>query len=644
MKHTLFAKTALVCALAAAGSAFASADNMVVAVQQLSTIIEPQGINNNALDRVVYSVFETPIRAYLKTGELHPGLAESWKLVSPESLEFKIRKGVVFHDGTPLRADDVVFSFGPERFMSKDAPGRAAAVEFLGDLKSVEKIDDYTVRVTMNGADPLIERRFAARMSEIISQDGWMKAGSWENWIKKPIGTGPYRIADFRVGSRLTLERFDGYWDAKAPAAKVNFVEVPELSSRVAGLRSGEGLYAVPDMGELLSIHGKRIRVYCSNSAGSTRLQNMHADRHPGHLVACIHKLADVLPVSERERILKTHPESIPLVFPDVDAEEAMTDLFIRDELAGGVKALADVSVLWLGEPDHSSHEPGLTSEATQRGRTHADKMFGRVLEWWKAEGRDKNVQLVTLSDHGHAEIAGHVDFAGILRAEGFCVVTDSEILRGAEPESADIVIAGEYAAGLWVRDKTPENLARIVRILTTATGVGLVFSQPNGRYRDAVSGRVPGTLSEALVFSDSVRGPDLRIVGRGDNASGRIVSGGPYALGSGNHGGLTPAEIHAHLALAGSAFTSTPRRHRAPAGHDDLAQTILSLVGVSNPTSGARELEEAMDDSFDESYGVFTLRLSQNPLNMSVEHAVFAGRRYVLSAEREDGLFPTTF
>ena len=169
MKHTLFAKTALVCALAAAGSAFASADNMVVAVQQLATIIEPQGINNNALDRVVYSVFETLIRAYLKTGELHPGLAESWKLVSPESLEFKIRKGVVFHDGTPLRADDVVFSFGPERFMSKDAPGRAAAVEFLGDLKSVEKIDDYTVRVTMNGADPLIERRFAARMSEIIS-------------------------------------------------------------------------------------------------------------------------------------------------------------------------------------------------------------------------------------------------------------------------------------------------------------------------------------------------------------------------------------------------------------------------------------------------------------------------------------------
>jgi peptide/nickel transport system substrate-binding protein len=92
----------------------------------------------------------------------------------------------------------------------------------------------------MQQADPLIERRFAARMSEIISKDGWMKAGGWDNWIKNPIGTGPYRITSFKVGNRLALERFDGYWGDKAPAAKLTFVEVPELSSRVAGLRSGE--------------------------------------------------------------------------------------------------------------------------------------------------------------------------------------------------------------------------------------------------------------------------------------------------------------------------------------------------------------------------------------------------------------------
>ena len=85
---------------------------------------------------------------------------------------FKLRSGVRFHDGTPLTADDVVFTFGPERFSGEKAPGRAVAWEFLGN--------------------------------------------------------------------RLELTRFDGYWGKTAPAAKVSFVEVPELSARVAGLRSGE--------------------------------------------------------------------------------------------------------------------------------------------------------------------------------------------------------------------------------------------------------------------------------------------------------------------------------------------------------------------------------------------------------------------
>ena len=242
MKFAKHSVSALVLALAGAFSvaAQASADNMVVAVQQLPPTVEPQGVNNNANDRVAYSIYETLIRADQKTGELHPGLAVSWKRISPETVEFKLREGVKFQDGTDFTADDVVFSFGEERFMGKNAPGRAAAGEFLGGLKSVEKVDDYTVRVTMNTADPLIERRFSARMSEIISEDGYKKAGGWDNWIKHPIGTGPYEIVEFKTGNRLALKRFEGYWGEKAPAAKLTFVEVPELSARVAGLRSGE--------------------------------------------------------------------------------------------------------------------------------------------------------------------------------------------------------------------------------------------------------------------------------------------------------------------------------------------------------------------------------------------------------------------
>lgn len=225
---------------AASIAAFAGADHMVIAMPQLPTVIEPQGLNNNAIDRYLPSVFETLLKADNATGELKPGLAESWNRVSPDTVEFKLRHGVKFHDGTDFTADDVVFTFGPERFSGEKAPGRAVAWEFLGNLKEVTKVDDYTVRITMKTPDPIIERRFSARTSEIISEDGWKAAGGWENWIRKPIGTGPYKIVDFKTGNRLELVRNDGYWAKPAPAARVSFVEVPELSARVAGLRSGE--------------------------------------------------------------------------------------------------------------------------------------------------------------------------------------------------------------------------------------------------------------------------------------------------------------------------------------------------------------------------------------------------------------------
>lgn len=227
--------------LAACGAcAFASAERMVIAMPQLPPTVEPQGFNSNSTDRVVYSIYETLVHADQKTGALSAGLAESWKRISPETVEFKLRQGVVFHDGTPFTADDVMFSFGPERFSGEKAPGRAHAWEFLGGLKEIKKIDDYTVQVTMKAADPLIERRFSARMSEIVSKESYEAAGGWDNWIKKPVGTGPYKIVDFKTGNRIELTRFDGYWGKKAPADNVVFVEVPELSARVAGLRSGE--------------------------------------------------------------------------------------------------------------------------------------------------------------------------------------------------------------------------------------------------------------------------------------------------------------------------------------------------------------------------------------------------------------------
>ena len=86
-------KTAALAALFCSSvlNAWASADHMVIAMPQIPTIIEPQGINNNAIDRYVGNVFETLLKADQKTGELKPGLAESWRRLSPDTVEFKLR-------------------------------------------------------------------------------------------------------------------------------------------------------------------------------------------------------------------------------------------------------------------------------------------------------------------------------------------------------------------------------------------------------------------------------------------------------------------------------------------------------------------------------------------------------------------------
>ena len=96
-------KTAALAALFCSSvlNAWASADHMVIAMPQIPTIIEPQGINNNAIDRYVGNVFETLLKADQKTGELKPGLAESWRCLSPDTVEVNPPRPIINWTGLP---------------------------------------------------------------------------------------------------------------------------------------------------------------------------------------------------------------------------------------------------------------------------------------------------------------------------------------------------------------------------------------------------------------------------------------------------------------------------------------------------------------------------------------------------------------
>ena len=215
--------------------------DLVIAVTKNPTRLDPMAENTNVNGRFSFNILETMIgRDFKNNSVLVPSLASSWKRIDDQTLELTLRQGVKCHNGEDFDAEDVAFSFGPKRFMGEKAPGAAVAKAFLGDIASVEPVSQYTVRVTSKIPDPLLEQRFANYMGNCICKDAFEAVNDWEAWNKAPVGTGPYKVVEFKPEEYIKLEAFDGYWGEKAPVKSVTFKVVPETAARVAGLLTGE--------------------------------------------------------------------------------------------------------------------------------------------------------------------------------------------------------------------------------------------------------------------------------------------------------------------------------------------------------------------------------------------------------------------
>jgi peptide/nickel transport system substrate-binding protein len=194
---------------------------------------------------------------------LRPGLATAWRRIDDRTVELDLRPGVRFHNGDVMTAEDVAFSFGPERLFGgaearaggtlfaaptstgaagKTPPPEVAAVarRTYPNLERIEIVRAGVVRFVNRTPDVTLEGGIARNVGVILSQRGFAEAESWLAWARRPIGTGPYMVAEFRPDQLLRLVAFDDYWGGRPPAREIRFVEVPEVASRINGLLSGE--------------------------------------------------------------------------------------------------------------------------------------------------------------------------------------------------------------------------------------------------------------------------------------------------------------------------------------------------------------------------------------------------------------------
>jgi peptide/nickel transport system substrate-binding protein len=223
---------------------------ITIAVQEIvtSNMLEMLAEQSNVGTRIFRNFVEPLIDTdWVGDMSLQPGLATEWRRISDSVVEFKLREGVRFHNGDAFTAEEVAFTFGPDRMWGNGPLGRAlppgaaqtARRSFPG-FERMEVVDSHTVRLINRTPDLTLEGQMARSAAVIANRRGFTEAATWQDWARRPVGTGPYRVVEFNPDRALVLDAFDQHWGGRPPIRRLRFVEVPEVASRINALLSGE--------------------------------------------------------------------------------------------------------------------------------------------------------------------------------------------------------------------------------------------------------------------------------------------------------------------------------------------------------------------------------------------------------------------
>lgn len=186
--------------------------------------LDPVAYTEVATWSVLGNIYEGLV-TFDKDMTLTPALAVSWNTPDEHTWIFQLRKGVRFHDGRPLTAQDVRFSI--QRAQSEASSGLKG---YLSTIETVEALDEHTLQVHVLRPDPLMLNRLANVL---------ILPAAYADILTHPIGTGPYRFLSWQKGTSLDVEAFVDYWRGKPAIDRVRFLPVEDGDKGVELLGSG---------------------------------------------------------------------------------------------------------------------------------------------------------------------------------------------------------------------------------------------------------------------------------------------------------------------------------------------------------------------------------------------------------------------
>ena len=216
-------------------------DTLVMIIESSPTNLDPRVGIDAFSERIDNLIFDD----LLSRGDdlnVAPGLAERWEIPDPLTYVFHLHRGVKFHDGRPLTARDVKWTFD-SLLQGKIRSTKAAVYRFVD---RIDAPDDATVIFHMKEQDATLLWNLSDGAMGIVPD------GSGEEMTRHPIGSGPFRFVSAETDREVVIERNDDYWGGKAKLARVRFAVVPDATTEALELRKGScdvaiNSYMTPD-------------------------------------------------------------------------------------------------------------------------------------------------------------------------------------------------------------------------------------------------------------------------------------------------------------------------------------------------------------------------------------------------------------